>query len=236
MICVVVPARNEAASVAAVVREVRAALADEAHEILVVDDGSTDATAAEARQAGARVVQGPGLGYGAAILAGVAQARGEWLGIIDADGSYPAEALPALLALARAGAAQAIGARPAFPAVEPLARSLLKLVARAFVHAATGLRLPDLNSGLRVVRLSLVRELAPKLPQRFSLTTTLTLLLAARGVRQSFLSIEYRPRAGRSKWRALRDTALFFRTVARGVREIRAARHPAALALPAKAS
>lgn len=233
MISVVVPARNEAASVGAVVRELQAALQGEAFELLVVDDGSTDATAEEARRAGAQVMPGPRVGYGAAVLAGAQAARGEWLAIVDADGSYPVDALPALLAAVRAGAAQAIGARPAFGPAEPFARSLLKAWARGIVRVGTGLSLPDLNSGLRVVRLSLLRELAPGLPQRFSLTTTLTLALAARGERQSFLPIAYRPRAGRSKWRAVRDTLLFFRTVARGIVVIRAARRqPARVVAP----
>jgi len=225
MISVVVPARDEAASVAAVVASIRAVLHDTPHEVLVVDDGSRDGTGAAALAAGARVVAGPGRGYGAAVLAGVAEAEGEQLGLVDADGSYPVDALPALLHEVRAGAAQAVGARPAFGAAESPARSAIKALSRGLLRVTTGLALPDLNSGLRVVRTSLLRELAPTLPERFSLTTTLTLALAARGERQYFLPIDYRPRSGRSKWRALRDTALYLRTVLRGIRAIRAARH-----------
>ena len=74
MISVVIPARDEVHAVAGVVRRVREVLTHEAHEILVVDDGSRDGTGEAAREAGARVLVAGGHGYGAAIKAGAAQA------------------------------------------------------------------------------------------------------------------------------------------------------------------
>src|SRR5574341_532374 len=68
-------------------------------EIVVVDDGSTDATAAEARKHDVRLIKnGRNRGYGASLKAGIAAAEHDWIIIIDADGTYPAESIPALLA------------------------------------------------------------------------------------------------------------------------------------------
>jgi glycosyltransferase involved in cell wall biosynthesis len=236
MISVVIPARDEVRAIAGVVRRVEEVLAGEAHEILVVDDGSRDGTGAVACEAGARVLTLAGVGYGAAIKAGAAQARGTLLALIDADGTYPESALPELVAAVRGGARQAIGARPKLGAAEPLARSVVKALFRGAVRWLGGFAAPDLNSGLRVLRTADLLSLAPVLPDRFSLTTTLTLALAAAGDPIVFLPIAYHARVGRSKWRPVRDTWLMGRTVARGIGWLRAGRAPrtlGALELPA---
>ena len=236
MISVVIPARDEVRAIAGVIRRVGEALAGEAHEILVVDDGSRDGTGAVAREAGARVLTLSGVGYGAAIKAGAARAQGSLLALIDADGTYPEASLPALVAAVRSGARQAIGARPKLGAAEPFARSAVKALFRGAVRWLGGFEAPDLNSGLRVLRTADLLSLAPVLPDRFSLTTTLTLALAAAGDPIVFLPIDYHARVGRSKWRPVRDTWLMGRTVARGIGWLRAGRAPrtlAALELPA---
>ncbi len=230
MISVVIPARDEVRAIAEVVRRVGEALAGEAHEVLVVDDGSRDGTGEAAREAGARVLRLSGLGYGAAIKAGAAQAQGALLAIIDADGTYPEAALPVLLAAVRGGARQAIGARPKRGAAEPFVRSAVKALFRGSVRWLGGFTAPDLNSGLRVLRTADLLALAPLLPDRFSLTTTLTLALAAAGDPIVFLPIAYHARVGRSKWRPVRDTWLMGRTVARGIGWLRAGQAPRALA------
>lgn len=232
MISVVIPARNEARSVASVVHRVRECLAGEALEVLVVDDGSTDGTGDVARCAGAAVLREEGLGYGAAVKAAVRAARGELIALIDADGSYPEDALPALVAAVRSGARQAIGARPALSDAEALPRIALKGAFRLAVSLLGGVEVPDLNSGLRVLRRADLLALEATLPNRFSLTTTLTLALAAEGDSIAFVPIRYRRRVGRSKWRPVRDTWLMGRTVFRGIGWIRRRRAPRALPAP----
>lgn len=236
MISVIIPARDEARSIAAVVARVRAALEGEPHEILVVDDGSRDGTGERAREAGARVLALGGVGYGAAIKAGAAEARGELLALIDADGTYPEAALPVLVRAVRSGASQAIGARPARGEAEPWLRSAVKALFRWAVRWLGGFRAPDLNSGLRVLRTADVQRLAPMLPDRFSLTTTLTLALAAEGRPVVFLPIDYHPRTGRSKWRPVQDTWRMGCTVARGIGWLRGRRARRVLPAPEEAA
>ena len=97
MISVILPAKNEAAALAGVLARIRATVPGA--EIVVVDDGSTDDTAAVARAAGARVHSHPvSLGNGAAIKSGARVASGDTLVFLDADGQHPPEAIPALLA------------------------------------------------------------------------------------------------------------------------------------------
>lgn len=236
MISVIIPARDEARSIAAVVARVRAALGAEPHEILVMDDGSRDGTGEVARAAGARVLELGGVGYGAAIKAGVAEARGELVALIDADGTYPEAALPVLVKAVRSGASQAIGARPPRGDAESWLRSAVKESFRWAVRWLGGFDAPDLNSGLRVLRTADMRVLAPLLPDRFSLTTTLTLALAADGGPVVFLPIDYHPRTGRSKWRPVRDTWLMGRTVMRGIGWLRCGRAPRVLPAPEEAA
>ncbi|RME78858.1 MAG: glycosyltransferase family 2 protein, partial [Chloroflexi bacterium] len=97
---VIIPAYNEENGVAGQVENIRRVLAGQniPHEIIVVDDGSSDGTATAARQTGARVLHHPrNRGYGAALKTGIRAARHELVAIIDADGTYPADALPAML-------------------------------------------------------------------------------------------------------------------------------------------
>src|SRR4030095_11803542 len=100
VLSVLVPAYNEAASIAETVRRIRETMsaAGVVHEIIVIDDGSTDETAVRAETAGVAVIRHPANGgYGRALKSGMRQSRYDWCAIVDADGSYPIERLPDLL-------------------------------------------------------------------------------------------------------------------------------------------
>lgn len=93
-VTVILPSFNEEAAVGNQVRAVRAVLTRHriAHEVIVVDDGSADATSQRALEAGARVLRHPeNRGYGASIKAGIEAARHQAIVIIDADGTYPSD-------------------------------------------------------------------------------------------------------------------------------------------------
>ena len=153
---IIIPAKNEAAVIGDVVSSVRGIFADA--EILVVDDGSTDQTAAFAERAGATVVNHPvSLGNGAAIKAGARAASGEILVMMDGDGQHKAEDIPSLLAKLNEGYDMAIGARDSgsHAGVGRLAANGLYNV---FASMISGHRIPDLTSGLRAVRADLYKR------------------------------------------------------------------------------
>ena len=217
-VSVVIPAYDEEGAIAEVVAGVEQALRslDSEWEILVVDDGSADATAQRAQAAGAAVVSLPeNRGYGAALVAGIDRARYDRIVIIDADGTYPPEAIPRLLVHADAYD-MVVGARVGENVAIPLERRPAKWLLTHLASYLAGQPIPDLNSGLRVVQRSLVQRFAHLLPSGFSFTTTLTLAALCNGRPVRYEPIDYHERQGESKIRpthALEFLLLVLRTV-----------------------
>ncbi|MGC8915878.1 MAG: glycosyltransferase family 2 protein [Thermoanaerobaculum sp.] len=221
-LAVIIPARNEEGAVASVVGEVFAALSGMEgvvdFEVVVVDDASSDRTAVQAQEAGARVIvlEEPS-GYGWAVKRGIAETTAEVVCLLDADGSYPGAALPGLLSALAEGRDQVIGARVAPGAKIPWVRRPAKWVIRKLAEALLGKRVPDLNSGMRVFRRSRVLPILRVLPDGFSLSTSLTVAALLDGWRVAWLPVEYRTRIGRSKFRAVYDTARLLLSLIRAV-------------------
>ncbi len=219
LLSLVIPAYNEEGAVADIVRRAQKALrgAKIAHEILVVDDGSSDGTARAARAAGARVLsQGENRGYGASLKAGYRAAQGNLLAMVDADGSYLPEDLPKLVR-AMGEADMVVGARTRADAAIPALRKPAKWLLKRWAEYLSERTIPDLNSGLRVFRRDAYERFQGLMPNRFSFTTTLTLSLECHGFVVKYLPVDYRPRVGDSKIRPIRDTANFFSLVLRTV-------------------
>jgi glycosyltransferase involved in cell wall biosynthesis len=221
-VSVVVPALDEEAAVLTTLDALECALGPSPHayEIIVVDDGSRDATPRLlAARDGIRVLRHErSRGYGAALKAGIRAAQHPWIVVIDADGTYPASAVPRLLET-RGGAELIVGARIGRTAHESWARALVKEAFRAFAQSITGASIPDLNSGLRVFRRELAERYFDLLPDGFSFTTTITVAAIADGFAVRFTAIEYLPRIGRSKVRPMRDTLRIGRQLLRlGIR------------------
>lgn len=202
-VSVVIPAFNEELAVGAQVKAIRRVLsvAGTPHEILLVDDGSSDRTAAEGVAAHARVLRHPvNRGYGAAIKTGIMAASHDRIVIIDADGTYPADAIPDLLARLD-NADMVVGARIGPRAHIPRIRRPAKWILGWLANRIAGRKILDLNSGLRAFRRSCVAPYFPLLSDRFSFTTTGTLALLADDYHVVYHTIEYYPRIGHSKIR-----------------------------------
>ena len=216
---VIIPAYNEERAVGDVVRRVRQVLsrARVGHEIWVVDDGSKDATAQKARQAGAQVIpMGENRGYGASLKAGMRQSHHNLIAILDADGTYPVEELPVLMGM-MGTADMAVGARIKAGVAIPSLRRFPKWLLGKWANYLADRRIPDLNSGLRIFKKNIATRYEGLFPNGFSFTTTLTLALECHGYIVKYHPISYAPRIGDSKIRPLRDTLNFFSLVLRVV-------------------
>lgn len=217
-VSVVIPAYNEEGTIRNVVTEVEKILRQQSvsPEIIVVDDGSIDNTAQRAAEAGARVLRHrSNRGYGAALKTGIASASKKYIVITDADGTYPAQFIPALLAeLNRAD--MVVGARVGKNVNVPLLRRPAKWALNSLANYMTRAKIPDLNSGLRAFRRDMVMQYFPILPDQFSWTTTITLAMHCDKYAVSYLPIDYLPRKGQSKivpWDAGSFFILILRTV-----------------------
>ena len=196
----VIPALDEEAAIGAVVRAVPA---DLVHEVVVVDNGSTDRTVAEAGAAGARVVAEPRRGYGAACLAGV-RALSEEIGVVaflDGDGSQDPAELPRLLGpLARGDADLVLGARRFDREARDHPRHAIlgTLAVAAVLRWRFGLAVRDIGPFRAIRRAAL---LALDLRDRGSGWPVEMIVRAARqGLRVAEVEVTQRPRfGGRSK-------------------------------------
>ncbi len=223
-VTIVIPAYNEERAIESSIGALELALnsSEWKYEIIVVDDGSTDATAKLASQCGVEVVRlGANRGYGAALKAGIARAKFDWVAIIDADGTYPATALPKILQRVESrleSKEMEVGARIGSRVQDAFARRPAKWLLRKFAGILAGQAIPDLNSGLRVMRKSLVQQFAGILPSGFSFTTTITLSMICCGYSVAYVPIDYFKRIGRSKikpFHAFKFAFLILRTVLR---------------------
>lgn len=204
-VSVVIPAFNEEEGIGAVVTSLLSRRPW--REVLVIDDGSSDETAARAEAAGARVVRHPyNKGNGAAVKTGIREARGEVVLLMDADGQHDPEDADRLVE--RVGLYDlVIGARSARD--QKWVRALGNAVFERLASWLTGRHIPDLTSGFRAAKRERLLEIIHLLPNGFSYPTTSCLALLKAGHNVTFEPIRARPRVGKSKIRALRDGVKF---------------------------
>lgn len=204
---IILPAKNESAAIGVTVSGIRQRYPDA--EVIVVNDGSTDKTAAVAEEAGARVVHHPySKGNGAAIKSGARAAQGEILVFMDADGQHDPADIPRLLMLIEQGHDMVVGARQKGSQAS-MGRGLANGLYNRLASWMTGHRVEDLTSGFRAVRADKFREFLYLLPNGFSYPTTSTMAFFRAGYSVAYVPIHAAKRIGKSHIRLLRDGSRF---------------------------
>jgi hypothetical protein len=218
---VVIPAYNEEDGIVDIAQRVLAigpALREvgiNTLELLVVDDGSSDRTAATARQIeGVRLIQHPhNKGYGAALKTGFSHAQGELLAFLDADGTYPPEYFPQLCQAALNGADLVVGSRRSGASSQmPAMRRLGNLIWSNLLTLLGNQRIFDPASGMRVFKRTILNRLYP-LPDGLNLTPVMSTRAVHEQIQMAEIAIPYSERLGRSKLSVVRDGTLFLQSI-----------------------
>jgi dolichol-phosphate mannosyltransferase len=205
LLSVVVPVRNEAANILPLIAEIRAALTGLAHEIVYVDDGSTDDTPAMLRRAAADSPltlrrHRTGCGQSAAIITGVRAAAGVWIATLDGDGQNDPADIPALLARARSEPGLVLVAGHRTRRQDSRIKRLASRAANAIRARLLGDATPDTGCGLKIFR----RDAFLDLPAFDHMHRFLPALFLRAGGRVISVPVGHRPRLrGASKYGTL---------------------------------
>lgn len=200
-VSVVIPAFNEEESIATTITDAKASLKKLGcwSEIIVVNDGSSDGTAKILNSSkNIRVIHHPvNKGYGASLKSGIRAAKGDWILIADADGTYPLENISKLVDEVPKYD-MVVAARTGDYVRIPAMRRPAKWILSKLANYLTGVKIPDLNSGMRIFKKDVVMESIRLFPERFSFTTTLTLLYHTNNYNVKYIPINYYHRKGKS--------------------------------------
>ncbi len=206
-VSVVLPARNEARSLEALLPQLKQQFADA--EIIVVNDGSTDETAAVCQKHAVQCISHRyRMGNGAAVKTGARAASGSTLILMDADSQHRVEEIAALLDKLERGYDMVVGARTA-ESQASMGRSFANTFYRRFASWMVGHRIDDLTSGFRVARADRFREFLHLLPNGFSYPTTCTMAFFRSGYTVGYVPIRAHRRIGKSHIRPIRDGMRF---------------------------
>ena len=218
---IVIPAYNEEDGIATIANRVLAVKPDLAKvgvddlELLVVDDGSSDKTAEIARSIdGVTLIKHKiNKGYGAALKTGFGSAKGELVGFLDADGTYPPEYFPTLCTAALNGSDLVIGSRMAGADSQmPTTRRIGNIFFAGLLSLISRSKVTDSASGMRVFKKKILEQIYP-LPDGLNLTPVMSTRAIHEGIRMKELPIPYSERLGRSKLSVVHDGRLFLESM-----------------------
>jgi glycosyltransferase involved in cell wall biosynthesis len=221
MISIIIPMYNEEEAIGGDLDTIIRTMSttDTPWEIIVVDDGSTDASVEIVRQReGVKLIQHPyNRGTGAARTTGLQHARGNVIVMTDGDGTYPNQDIPRLLEDI-GNCDMVIGARRMETGSLKWLRSPTKLFIRLLASYLTGVRIPDVNSGLRVFKKSIAERFLDILPTTHSWVGTQTVAFLSEGYAVKFVPIDYYKRKGRtSSFHPISDTYNYISLVVRTI-------------------
>jgi glycosyltransferase involved in cell wall biosynthesis len=221
VLSVVIPAYNEENGIVEIaerVLSVKESLAEsgiENLELLVVDDGSADNTAAVVEQInGVRLIRHEtNKGYGAALKTGFSKASGELIGFLDADGTYPPEYFPQLCQKALNGSELVIGTRlSGTESKMPFTRRVGNFFFATLLTLLGRQKVSDSASGMRVFKRDILERIYP-LPDGLNLTPVMSTRAVHEGIQMAEVPIPYDERVGRSKLSVVRDGSLFLQSM-----------------------
>lgn len=220
MLSVIIPAYNEEKGISKVLADLKTIL-DNTHlkyEIIAVDDGSSDKTAEIVQKYDfVHLVQHPiNRGYGASLKTGIKAAKGDWILITDADGTYPNEFIPKLLEYSDKYD-MVVGSRTGGDVHVPLYRKPAKLFLTKLASYLAETNIPDLNSGMRLFRKDDVIKYFHILPSGFSFTTTITLSYLCDDLTVKYVPIDYKERHGSSKIKPFKDGMNFILLIIKAI-------------------
>lgn len=199
-ISVIIPTFNEGEAIGNIINQIRDVVnkIDKSHEIIVIDDGSTDNTAESARAAGAKVIQHPyNIGNGAAVKTGIRHARGSTLVTMDGDGQHdPNDILKLVHQIGPYDMVVGSRNRESDTAAH---RDIANMLFNSLATYISGRKIEDLTSGFRAIKTHIARQFIYLLPNKFSYPTTITLSVVRAGYSLGYEPIKFAKRAGKSK-------------------------------------
>lgn len=223
-VSIIVPAHNEENGIQSVIASLLQVLEriqeNQPGEIIVVNDGSTDQTQEvvnSIEDENVRLIShDTNRGYGAALKTGINASKFSWVLIIDADGTYDHSTIEKLLNH-QFIYDMVVGARVGNIREIPLIRRPPKWLLTKLASYFSRRNIPDLNSGLRLMRREIVEKYLNILPDGFSFTTTITLAMISSGYNVKYVTTNYYKRKGKSKIRPIYDTINFFQLIIRTI-------------------
>jgi len=220
---IVIPVYNEERCIRKVVDSLISILEKYDYEIIFINDGSSDNSqdVLNEYKGNEKIIllnHATNLGYGAALKNGIKRASTNIIVMVDADGTYPLEKIPEFVwILEKEDIEMVIGARIGNNVKIPMLRRPAKYFINQLANYLTATKIPDLNSGFRVMKKKIVKNFFHILPDGFSFTSTITLALLTNGFSVKSIPIDYFKRTGKSKIRPIRDTLNFIQLVVRTV-------------------
>jgi glycosyltransferase involved in cell wall biosynthesis len=219
-VSVVLPAYNEAKTLGDVIDSIRKTLDEHhiSHEIIVVDDASSDNTSEVARSRSVKLIRFPmNRGVGAARKAGIVAAGSHRILTTDADGTYPVDVIPRMIESLSEND-MAIGARTGKRVSESWIKKPPKYLIRKLACYLSRRNIPDLNSGLRSFKKETALKYFYLLPEGHSWESTITLAFLCNGHPTEFIRADYFLRGGgHSSFRPFSDTYNYISLVIRTV-------------------